>query len=54
MTQCAHIALLEEKEHQQSCRRVNLDLTGWGDKIINNVGAAIGSRWVALELQKQQ
>ena len=36
MTQCVHIVFMEEKEYQGSCRRVSLDLTGWGDKIINN------------------
>ena len=52
MIQCVHIVFMEEKEYQRSCGRVNLDLTGWGDKIIHNFGAAIGPCWVALQLQK--
>ena len=52
MTQCVHIVFMEEKEYQGSCRRVNLDLTSWGDKIINNFECPIGSRWVTLQLQK--
>lgn len=49
---CGHLLFLEQKEHQQYCRRVNLDLAIWGDKINNNPGVAMGSRWVVLQLKK--
>ena len=48
MIKCVHVVSVEEKEYQQSCRRINLDLIGWGNKIMNIFGAVIGLRWVAL------